>query len=120
MSTFSSLKPFLWWKRYLTQLQLTQFVLIILHSMYSMMIPSCGWPREFMYLSILNAFIFFYLFYTFFRNTYKNAAASKAAAAAAAAARQQSAIGTESTSAESNGSAIHQTKSPDAEQKKVD
>ena len=75
MSTFSSLKPFLWWKRYLTQLQLTQFVLIILHSMYSMMIPSCGWPREFMYLSILNAFIFFYLFYTFFRNTYKNAAA---------------------------------------------
>lgn len=108
MSTFSSLKPFLWWKKYLTQLQLTQFVLIILHSMYSMMIPSCGWPREFMYLSILNAFIFFYLFYTFFRNTYKNAAASKAAAAAAAAQQQ------------SNGTADHQTKSPDAEQKKID
>lgn len=110
MSTFSSLKPFLWWKKYLTQLQLTQFVLIILHSMYSMMIPSCGWPREFMYLSILNAFIFFYLFYTFFRNTYKNAAASKAAAAAAAAAARQ----------QSNGTADHQTKSLDAEQKKVD
>ena len=89
MSTFSSLKPFLWWKKYLTQLQLTQFLFIILHSMYSMMIPSCGWPRVFMYLSLFNAFIFFYLFYTFFRNTYKNSRAQIAAAAAAAAAKQQ-------------------------------
>jgi len=70
-TTFQSLRPFLWWKKYLTQLQLTQFVLIILHSIYSMAVPSCGWPKSFMYLSIMNAFIFFYLFYSFFRSTYK-------------------------------------------------
>lgn len=72
LSTFNNLKPFLWWKKYLTQLQLVQFALIICHSMYSMMVPSCGWPRVFMYLSIFNAFVFFYLFYSFFKNTYKS------------------------------------------------
>jgi len=80
LSTFNSLKPYLTWKKYLTQLQLAQFLLIILHSIYSMAIPSCGWPKIFMYLSIGNAFIFFYLFYSFFRNTYKSKPQAKSTA----------------------------------------
>jgi len=71
MSTFNSLKPYLWWKKYITQMQMVQFVLVIIHSIYSMLIPSCEWPKIFMYLSIFNAFIFFCLFYSFFRSTYK-------------------------------------------------
>ncbi|RWS28650.1 elongation of very long chain fatty acids protein-like isoform X1 [Leptotrombidium deliense] len=71
MSTFEHLKPYLWWKKYLTQIQMVQFVLVILHSFYSMMSPGCQWPKLFMYLSIFNAFLFLILFYSFFQQTYK-------------------------------------------------
>ncbi|RWS05050.1 elongation of very long chain fatty acids protein-like protein [Dinothrombium tinctorium] len=71
LSTFETMKPYLWWKKYLTQMQMAQFVLVILHSGYSMMSPGCQWPKIFMYLSIFNAFIFLLLFYSFFQQTYK-------------------------------------------------
>jgi hypothetical protein len=70
LSTFDSLRPYLWWKRYITKIQMIQFVLVIIHSVYSMMIPGCQWPRPFMYLSIVNAFLFLSLFYSFFKKSY--------------------------------------------------
>lgn len=72
LSTFDSLRPYLWWKKYITKLQMAQFVLVIVHSVYSMMIPGCKWPRVFMYLSIFNAFLFLSLFYSFFKRSYHN------------------------------------------------
>lgn len=72
LSTFDSMKPFLWWKQYITKLQMIQFILVIIHSIYSMLIPGCQWPRVFMYLSIFNAFLFLSLFYSFFKRSYNN------------------------------------------------
>ena len=72
LSTFDSLRPFLWWKQYITRIQMLQFILVIIHSIYSMLIPGCQWPRVFMYLSIFNAFLFLSLFYSFFKKSYKN------------------------------------------------
>lgn len=71
LSTFPRLRPYLWWKKYITQMQMIQFILVIVHSIYSMAIPGCHWPRVFMYLSIFNAFLFLGLFYSFFRKTYE-------------------------------------------------
>lgn len=51
-------------------MQLVQFVLIIVHSIYSMMKPQCEWPKIFVYLTLLNAALFFYLFFSFYRATY--------------------------------------------------
>jgi len=78
LSTFPRVRPYLWWKKYITQMQMIQFVLVIVHSIYSMAIPGCQWPRVFMYLSIFNAFLFLGLFYSFFRKTYDANAALKA------------------------------------------
>ena len=72
LSTFPALRPYLWWKRYLTALQLIQFVLIILHSIYSMLNPRCEWPKIFVYFTLANAVLFFYLFFSFFRANYSN------------------------------------------------
>ena len=80
MSTFDRLKPYLWWKKYITQMQMAQFVLVIVHSIYSMLIPGCQWPKAFMYLSIFNAFVFLGLFYSFFRRTYNQSLAAHKAA----------------------------------------
>jgi elongation of very long chain fatty acids protein 7 len=77
LSTFDRIKPLLWWKKYITQLQMAQFVLVLVHSIYSMLIPGCQWPKPFMYLSIFNAVVFFCLFYSFFRRTYAAKAAAK-------------------------------------------
>lgn len=73
LSTFESAKPYLWWKKYITKIQMAQFILVIVHSLYSMAITGCKWPRVFMYLSIFNAFLFLCMFYSFFQRTYNNA-----------------------------------------------
>lgn len=70
LSTFPSLRPYLWWKKYLTAMQLVQFVMIIVHSIYSMLKPQCEWPKIFIYIALVNAALFFRMFYSFFRATY--------------------------------------------------
>ena len=37
--------PFLWWKKYLTQLQMIQFVVIFLHSIQLLFQSQCNYPR---------------------------------------------------------------------------
>lgn len=71
LSLFEHARPYLWWKVYITKLQMLQFVLVIVHSAYSMLIPNCKWPKPFMYLSIFNAFVFLIMFTSFFRRTYR-------------------------------------------------
>uniref|UniRef100_UPI00398EE908 very long chain fatty acid elongase 2 n=1 Tax=Pristiophorus japonicus TaxID=55135 RepID=UPI00398EE908 len=43
LSTIPSMQPYLWWKKYLTQAQLIQFVLTIIHTL-SAAIKPCGFP----------------------------------------------------------------------------
>lgn len=70
LSTFQSIKPYLWWKQYVTKIQLFQFVILGLHFMIASLTPNCQYPR---YLSITGAAIatmFFTLFAAFYKETY--------------------------------------------------
>jgi hypothetical protein len=64
------LQPYLWWKRYLTTVQMIQFVIVMVHSLQVLFLPSCDFPKILLYLSVFNALLFLLLFYSFYRNTY--------------------------------------------------
>lgn len=71
LSAVPSLRSYLWWKKYLTQIQLTQFVIYALY-----MIPFLkyqhGYPVKFwIYVIAPQPLIFFYLFWAFYRAAYK-------------------------------------------------
>ncbi|VVC42056.1 ELO family, conserved site,ELO family [Cinara cedri] len=59
-----------WWKKYLTILQLVQFVITGLHALLSVMEPDCDFPKFMMYLGISQDIFMFILFYDFYKKTY--------------------------------------------------
>lgn len=63
-------KKFLWWKKYLTTLQISQFVVIFFYSLASFWI-SCGFRKNILYLNIAEAIIHLVLFLNFYRKSYK-------------------------------------------------
>lgn len=108
---FSALGPqfqkYLWWKKYLTTLQMVQFVAIMVHA-FQLLFIDCNYPKAFVWWIGMHAVMFFFLFNEFYQSTYKAnkrraelaAIAKKEAAEAAAAAAALLANG----SATSNGS----------------
>jgi len=78
LSTFGTkVQPYLWWKKYLTKLQIIQFVLIIFNSVRLLFMPNCSAPKSMSYLSIVNAALFLVLFASFYRQSYANKCKSK-------------------------------------------
>lgn len=71
MASFGpQVEPYLGWKKYLTALQLVQFLLIIVHSVRA---PFIGCPLNSVFvvlISVLLGGIFFYLFYCFYQDNY--------------------------------------------------
>ncbi|KAH7947818.1 elongation of very long chain fatty acids protein AAEL008004 [Rhipicephalus sanguineus] len=63
------LRPYLWWKRYLTQLQMSQFIALMIHGAIPVFYD-CGFPPYFGYMTILEAVLFFVLFFNFYVKTY--------------------------------------------------
>lgn len=70
----------LWWKKYLTQMQMIQFVLIFMHAVYFLTNSSCSWPKIFPALEACHGLLFFYLFYSFYRRNYSPATGPSAIA----------------------------------------
>ncbi|EDS39964.1 elongase [Culex quinquefasciatus] len=113
---FSALGPqfqkYLWWKKYLTSLQMVQFVAIMVHA-FQLLFIDCNYPKAFVWWIGMHAVMFFFLFNEFYQNTYKaNKARAQAArdrreaAAAAAALALANGNGTTSNgSVTSNGTA---------------
>lgn len=65
------IQKYLWWKRYLTKLQMGQFVLVFCHQLvYSHV--DCGFPKICIVLMAFHAFIFFVLFANFYFFAYIN------------------------------------------------
>ncbi|KAL1439580.1 hypothetical protein MTO96_010109 [Rhipicephalus appendiculatus] len=61
----------LWWKRYLTQVQVVQFCIIFVH----MLIPlfyKCGYPRPHVYVLVCEAVFFFTMFMRFYFKAYRD------------------------------------------------
>lgn len=73
LSTFQSLKPYLWWKRYVTTIQLIQFIILGLHFSVAALTPSCQYPRILSLSGLIIASMFFTLFIAFYRETYTEA-----------------------------------------------
>ncbi|RZF47900.1 hypothetical protein LSTR_LSTR012635 [Laodelphax striatellus] len=64
-----AVQKYLWWKKYLTSLQLLQFVVLI--SYYGMLLlNSCDVSRSFTVFSVFNTFSFLFLFLNFYWKTY--------------------------------------------------
>ncbi|XP_062563470.1 elongation of very long chain fatty acids protein AAEL008004 isoform X1 [Armigeres subalbatus] len=103
---FTALGPqfqrYLWWKKYLTSLQMVQFVAIMVHA-FQLLFIDCNYPRAFVWWIGMHAVMFFFLFNEFYQTTYK---ANKRRQAAAAEARRLAAENAKLQNGSSNGSAI--------------
>ncbi|XP_053213941.1 elongation of very long chain fatty acids protein 7-like [Panonychus citri] len=71
-----SMKPYLWWKKYLTIFQLIQFVAIGVHSFQLFLQPDCSFPKIFGLWIGSHGILFWFLFSDFYRKTYNRFTAS--------------------------------------------
>lgn len=65
----SWIQPFLWWKRYLTSLQLIQFFLVMIHALTGLT-TDCKFPRPYVYALIAYLISHIILFSNFYWQTY--------------------------------------------------
>ncbi|KAI1292875.1 Elongation of very long chain fatty acids protein 4 [Halotydeus destructor] len=76
------MQRYLWWKRYITQLQLIQFVFAFVHSTYFLLDSSCECSKFLISFQVAHSLLFLYLFGSFYARTYdKSKAAAKYASA---------------------------------------
>ncbi|XP_045493152.1 elongation of very long chain fatty acids protein AAEL008004-like [Colias croceus] len=62
-------KKYLWWKKYVTVLQLVQFAFIFCHSIRSLFYP-CGYPTAIKYLTVMYSIVFMNMFGQFYYQSY--------------------------------------------------
>lgn len=62
-------QKYLWWKKYLTALQMVQFVLVFLHA-FQLLFIDCDYPRAFVWWIGMHAVLFYYLFSDFYKQAY--------------------------------------------------
>lgn len=63
------MQKYLWWKKYLTALQLIQFVAIMVHA-FQLLFIDCNYPSAFVWWIGMHAVMFFFLFKEFYTQTY--------------------------------------------------
>ncbi|KAH8367423.1 elongation of very long chain fatty acids protein F [Drosophila serrata] len=63
-------KAVLWWKKYMTTIQLIQFVIVLLHSIYTLFQPDCEIAKLSSVLCAIFAVVFLILFINFYISTY--------------------------------------------------
>lgn len=64
-------QKYLWWKRYLTSIQMVQFVLVIIHA-FQLVFIECDYPKAFVWWIGGHAVMFYVLFSKFYKETYKD------------------------------------------------
>lgn len=62
-------QKYLWWKKYITKMQLTQFTLILAHSILGLFI-GCGFPRHYLLILFFYNVSMFWLFSDFYTKSY--------------------------------------------------
>jgi len=63
-------QKYLWWKKYITSLQMFQFGICFLHSA-QLLWTDCGFPRWSLFFTLPNAVFFYFLFNDFYQKAYK-------------------------------------------------
>lgn len=69
-----SYRHLLWWKKYLTTLQMTQFIVVVVHMLnIAIRHPTCVYPTVFKIIIACYGVLFYYLFAGFWRSAYSSA-----------------------------------------------
>ncbi|KYN03231.1 Elongation of very long chain fatty acids protein 4 [Cyphomyrmex costatus] len=63
------MQKYLWWKKYLTIIQIIQFIIVFFHN-FQMLFTSCNFPKPLSFLLMINAGLFMYMFGSFYVNNY--------------------------------------------------
>lgn len=71
LSTFPSMRKYLWWKKYITTIQIAQFCLDIAHSAQIIYRPNCNY-HTLTYIQAIFSVTFIYLFGQFYLKSYIN------------------------------------------------
>lgn len=71
LATWPALRGHLGWKKYLTQMQIVQFFIIIACCLQPMFIPGCKFPRALLSIMVAFSFVFIYLFVDFYLRAYR-------------------------------------------------
>lgn len=66
-----SVQKYLWWKKYLTVMQMVQFIAVMAHAFQLLFHNPCQYPIAFVWWIGLHAFMFFFLFKNFFDQAYR-------------------------------------------------
>jgi len=69
-----SVQKYLWWKRYITQVQLAQFVIFFFYGL-TYLIKQRGWPTILICTSLAQPPLYLFMFSSFYVNTYCNTSA---------------------------------------------
>ena len=66
------IKSLLWLKKHITQLQIVQFMLILVHAVYFLLQPAevCKWPKIFPTMELVHGLQFLYMFSSFYYLAY--------------------------------------------------
>uniref|UniRef100_A0A8C3QXM0 Elongation of very long chain fatty acids protein 5 n=10 Tax=Passeriformes TaxID=9126 RepID=A0A8C3QXM0_9PASS len=76
LSAVPAMRPYLWWKKYITQGQLIQFVLTIFQTSCGVVWP-CAFPQGWLYFQISYMISLIILFTNFYIQTYNKKASSR-------------------------------------------
>lgn len=71
LSAIPAMRPYLWWKKYITQGQLIQFVITMAQTSCAVVWP-CGFPMGWLYFQISYMVTLIFLFSNFYVKTYKS------------------------------------------------
>ncbi|XP_077560057.1 very long chain fatty acid elongase AAEL008004-like isoform X2 [Haemaphysalis longicornis] len=71
-------RKYLWWKKYLTTLQIVQFVIIVVHMSIPLFVD-CGFPRYLIFMGVAQTGIVMALFLNFYKKSYIEPARQKVA-----------------------------------------
>lgn len=70
-NTWPQYKNKIWWKKYVTQLQMVQFLLVALHAAPVMFIKNCNYPKAIAGLMVFQYSFMFILFLDFYNKAYR-------------------------------------------------
>ncbi|KAG5672920.1 hypothetical protein PVAND_003008 [Polypedilum vanderplanki] len=70
LSAMPSMQKYLWWKRYLTSLQIIQFLIVFCHTIQIQFQPNCNFSKSIGLLLTFNAALFTYMFSSFYIKSY--------------------------------------------------
>lgn len=69
-----NVKNSLWWKKHITQIQIIQFILALIHNLWPLIVATdCTVSKIFCVFSVIQAVLMIYLFGSFYKKTYLDA-----------------------------------------------